>query len=144
MPRNHVPRALALLALAGCAATRGDAWRRADEVLREGDLVALVDVRRHDRDVDLLWCGVRAEGASRMTAVRMVVFCDANGDTEPQATEQLAVWDARSPEPVDRFSVDSAFRSTNVPQAELERLWVLTELCVEGRAEPVRQSRKLP
>jgi hypothetical protein len=144
MPRPDPFRALALLVLAGCAATRGDPWQRADEVFRDGDLVGLVDVRRDDRDVDLVWCGVRAEGESRMTAVRMVVFCDANGDLEPQSTEQLAVWDARSPTPVDRFWVDSEYRSTNVPAEELERLWVLTELRVEGRAEPVRQSRKLP
>jgi hypothetical protein len=144
MPRPDRLRALALLGLTACAATGGDPWRRSDEVFRDGDLVGLVDVRRDDRDVDLVWCGVRAEGESRMTAVRMVVFCDANGDLEPQSSEQLAVWDARSPTPVDSFWVDSAFRSTNVPTEELERLWILTELQVEGRAGPVRQSRKLP
>ena len=136
--------ALALLALTGCAATRGDPWQRADEVFRDGDLVGLVDVRRSGRDVDLVWCGVRAEGASRMTSVRMVLFTDANGDLEPQSPEQLAVWDAHSPTPVDRFWVDSAFRSTNVPADVLAQLCVQTELQVEGRAGPVRQSRKLP
>ena len=135
---------LALLLLAGCAATRGDPWQRGDEIFRDGDLVGLVDARRSAKELDLRWCGVRSLGERRLTSVRMVVFSDENGDLAPQPEEQLAVWNTRSATPVEQFSVDAAFRSTNVPADVLAHLCVLTEIGVDGLAEPLRQSRKLP
>lgn len=144
MRRAVLGWSLALALPAGCAATGGDPWQRAQEVFRDGDVSGFVDVRRKQRDVTLAWCGVRSQGERRLTAVRMVLFSDTNGDLAPQSEERLAVWDARSPTPVAEFWVDAAFRSSNVPVEVLEHLSVWTEVEVEGQPEPLRQVRKLP
>lgn len=144
MRRAVLGWSLALALAAGCAATGRDPWQRAQEVFRDGDVAGFVDVRRKQRDVTLAWCGVRSQGERRLTAVRMVLFSDTNGDQEPQSEERLAVWDARSPTAVTEFTVDAAFRSSNVPVEVLEHLSVWTEVEVEGQPEPLRQVRKLP
>lgn len=144
MPSPARCTGLALLALAGCAATRRDPWSRASDVLRDGDVVALVQTRHDGRNLELTWCGVRAEGESRLISVRMLFFSDANGDLEPQPEEQLTRWEDAADEPQREFSVYAAFRSTNVPPQVLERLRVATEVVVEGRSEPLRGNRALP
>jgi hypothetical protein len=132
------PLAPALVLAAACSTTGGDPWKRSMEVLREGDVVACLDARRSSDGLELRWVGVRAEGESRLRSVRLIVFCDANGDLEPQPEEQLTRWEDLADEPRREFSVRASFRSTHMPPEVLERLRVATEIGVEGRPEPVR------
>jgi len=134
-----------LLALvAACAATGGDPWRRSTEVFREGDVVASVDAVRRKDGVELRWVGVRAEGASRLREVRLILFCDANSDGTAQPEEQLTRWNAHADAPVEHFSATASFEATNLKPDVLAALCVFTEVAIEGLPEPVQQVRKLP
>jgi len=140
--RRALPPLLALLA--ACAATGGDPWKRSEEVFREGDVVACLDTVRRKAGVELRWVGVRAEGESRLREVRLIVFCDANADGVPQPEEQLTRWNAQADVPVDQFWATASFEATNLKPDVMAALCVFTEVTLEGRSEPVRQTRPFP
>lgn len=133
-----------LVLVAACAAVGGDPWRRSEEVFRDGDVVALVDASRSSDGLELRWVGVRAEGDTRLTAVRVIVFCDANGDRVPQGTEQLTRWATQSSEPVAEFAAAASFRATNLKPEVMQTLCVFTEVSVAGRDAPLQQTRAFP
>lgn len=136
---------LPLLALAAaCTATGGDPWKRSKEVFREGDVVACLDSVRRKDGVELRWVGVRVEGESRLREVRLIVFCDTNGDGTPQPEEQLTRWNAHADVPVEHFWATASFEATNLKPDVMAALCVFTEVTLEGRAEPVRQTRAFP
>lgn len=132
------------LLLAACAATGGDPWKRSKEVFREGDVAAFLDARKTSSGVKLRWVGVRAEGESRLGSVAMIVFCDANGDLVPQPEEQLTRWNAHAEVPIEHFWATASFEATNLKPDVMAALCVFTEVTLEGRAEPVRQTRAFP
>jgi hypothetical protein len=107
-------------------------------------VVACLDAVRSESGVELRWVGARAEGESRLSAVRMILFCDANGDLVVQPEEQLTRWNVQAEEPVGDFWAATSFEATNLKPDVLEAMCVFTEVTVAGRPEPLRQTRRLP
>jgi hypothetical protein len=134
-----------LAALCACASVSADPWNRASVIFQDGDVVARIDSRRSASGVTLAWIGVRSDGDRRLRSVRVIVFDDVNGDSEPQSEEQLTRWNTGSPEPQREFWVKASFAAQNMKPDVLARLMVFTEVGYDGaEIKRVSETRALP